>query len=33
MLIRQSKLSTLASGGKTAISTVSPPPFFQGIRL
>ncbi|MOA24462.1 hypothetical protein D3C78_1451390 [compost metagenome] len=33
MLIRQSKSSTEEPGGKMAISTVSPPPFFQGIRL
>ncbi|MBB4402131.1 hypothetical protein GGD52_001856 [Agrobacterium tumefaciens] len=33
MLMRQSKFSTEDAGGKMAISTVSPPPFFQGIRL
>src|SRR3546814_6870685 len=33
MLIRQPKSSNPASGGKTAISTVSPPPFFHGMRL
>lgn len=32
MLTRQSKPSSEAPSGETAISTVSPPPFFQGIR-
>src|SRR3546814_12413038 len=33
MLNRQPKSTNRASGGKTAISTVSPPPFFHGMRL
>lgn len=33
MLMRQSKSAMVARSGETAISTVSPPPFFHGICL
>ncbi len=32
VLIRQSNASSVASGGAMAISVVTPPPFFHGIR-
>jgi hypothetical protein len=32
MLTRQSSVSSVASDGKIAISAVSPPPFFHGMR-
>ena len=33
MLMRQSKVSSEAPGGATAISVVEPPPFFHGVGL